>query len=124
MAENRQKTERDENPREIIQVLGTDRDNPEQGRIFVWTKRGWFERLQDASEGIVFEPVADSEDELMEYISRDNPSPELGKLGAKYREMVAGEFSERSQSYQKSFQDWREEATDEDENQEYHQHER
>jgi len=122
MVEDREQTRSNENQRVIIQVLGTDRNNPEQGRIFVWTKKGWVERVRGASGGVAFTPVADSEDELMEYISRDNPSAELVELDDKFRKMVSEEFSERSQSYQESPEDWREEATDEDENQEYHQH--
>jgi hypothetical protein len=122
MVEGREETERGENRREITQVLGTNRDHPEEGRIFVWTKRGWFERVQDTSGGVVFESVADSEGEMKEYISRENPSSELVELEARYRKRVAEEFSERSQTYQEAPEDWREEASDEDENQEYHQH--
>ncbi|MDD5702358.1 MAG: hypothetical protein PHU23_09960 [Dehalococcoidales bacterium] len=122
MVEGRESTERDEKQRAVIQVLGTNRDNPDKGRIFVWTKRGWFERVKDNSEGVAFEPVADSEDELKEYVSRNNSSAQLFELREKFRKRVAEEFSERSQSYQEAPQDWREKATDEDENQQYHQH--
>lgn len=122
MVEGREQDERNENQRVTIQVLGTRLDDPEQGRIFVWTKRGWFERLKGTVGGVAFEPVAKSEDELMEYIARENPSSELTELDAKYRKRVAEEFSERSRSYLDSTQDWRAEASDEDENQQYHQH--
>ena len=122
MLEGREFTERDENQKVIIQVMGTNRDNPDEGRIFVWTKKGWFERVLGISGGVAFEPVAGSEDELKEYISRENPAAELVELDARYRKRVAEEFSERSQSYREASEDWREEATDEDENQQYHQH--
>ena len=122
MVEGREQTERNENQRVTIQVLGTNRDNPDEGRIFVWTKRDWFERVKGTAGGVAFEPVAKSEDELMEYIARTNPSANLVELDANHRRKVAEEFSERSQSYRDSTQDWREEATDEDENQQYHQH--
>ena len=122
MVEGREQTERNENQREIIQVLGTNRDNPDEGRIFVWTKRGWFERVKGTSGGVAFAHIAGSEEEVRKYIARDNPSAELVELEAKYQRRVIVEFSARSQSYRDSSQDWRAEATDEDENQQYHQH--
>ena len=27
-------------------AFGTDPDNPENGRIFIWTQVGWFERIE------------------------------------------------------------------------------
>jgi hypothetical protein len=122
MVEGREQTGRNENQRVTFQVLGTNRDKPDEGRIFVWTNRGWFERVKGTEGGVAFEPVAKSEDELMEYIALANPSAGLVELDAKYRKRVAEEFSERSQSYQEAPEDWREEASDEDENQQYHQH--
>jgi hypothetical protein len=102
--------------------MGTNRNNPDEGRIFVWIKRGWFERIKESPGGVAFTPIAGSEDELIEYISRDDPPVELVELDARYRKKVAEEFSERSQSYREAPEDWREEASNEDENQEYHQH--
>jgi hypothetical protein len=37
-----------------IQVLGTNLNNPEEGRIFVWTKLGWFERISGSSGNVAF----------------------------------------------------------------------
>ena len=69
--------EREESRGAQIQILGTNPDNPEKGRIFVWTKMGWFERLEGPSGDIAFTPIADSEEELRETISRDNPNTDL-----------------------------------------------
>jgi hypothetical protein len=44
-------------------VFGTDPDNPEHGRVFIWTKMGWFERAEGPWGDVTFTPVADSEDQ-------------------------------------------------------------
>jgi hypothetical protein len=104
-----------------VRVLGTDRDNPEEGRIFVWTKMGWFERIEGQSGDVAFTPIAESEDELHELISRDDPSVDLFPLGRKYRKMISEEFMEQSESYRDSPEYSSEEPT-EDDDQQYHQH--
>ena len=103
-----------------LRILGTDPDNPEEGRIFVWTKMGWFERAQGQSGDVAFIPVAQSENELREFISRDDPSVEFIPLGLKYRKMISEEFTEQSPSSSDSTQDSSEEPDEDD--QEYHQH--
>ena len=103
-----------------LRVFGTNQDNPEEGRIFVWTKMGWFERLEGESGDVAFTPVAQSENELSEFISRNNPSVELAPLGHKYRNMVSQEFIEQSPSSSDSPEDSSEEPDEDD--QEYHQH--
>ncbi|MFC2045393.1 hypothetical protein ACFLUH_01780 [Chloroflexota bacterium] len=85
-----------------VQVLGTDRDNPEEGRIFVWTKMGWFERAEGPSDDVAFIPVAQSEDELREFISRDDPSFDLVPLSREYQKRVSDEFMDQSPSYRNS----------------------
>ena len=121
MVDNGGHSEREESRGAKIQILGTNPDNPENGRIFVWTKMGWFERLEGQSGDIAFTPIADSEEELRELISRDNPSAALDDLRGKYRKKVSGEFIEQSPSYSDSSEDSSEESAD-DEEQEYHQH--
>ena len=120
MVDNKIHSEREELRGAQIQILGTNPHNPEEGRIFVWTKMGWFERLEGSSGNVAFTPIADSEEELRELISRDNPQAELNELGGKYREKVSEEFIEQSRSYSASPENSNEEP-DEDE-QEYHQH--
>jgi hypothetical protein len=120
MVDNGGHSERDEFRGARIQILGTNPDAPEKGRIFVWTKMGWFERATGASGDVAFIPVAQSENELREFISRDDPSVDLVSLGRKYRNMVSKEFTEQSRSYSDSPEDSSEEPDEDD--QEYHQH--
>jgi hypothetical protein len=61
MVDNGEQYEREESRGATIQILSTNTDNPEEGRIFVWTKMGWFERLEGQSGDIAFTPIADSE---------------------------------------------------------------
>jgi hypothetical protein len=103
-----------------IQILGTNPGTLEKGRIFVWTKMGWFERLEGPSGNVAFTPVADSEEELRKLISRDNPQADLHELVGKNRKKVSEEFIEQSRSYPDSPEDSSEEPDEDD--QEYHQH--
>jgi len=121
MVDNGGHSEREEFRGARIQILGTNPDRPEKGRIFVWTKMGWFERLEGPSGNIAFTPVADSEEELRKLISRDNPRADLLDLSGKYRKKVSEEFIEQSRSYSDTPEDSSEEPSDEDD-QEYHQH--
>jgi hypothetical protein len=109
-----------------FRIFGTDPDNPEEGRIFVWTKMGWFERVQGASGNVAFIPVAQSENELRELISRDDPSIDFVSLGGEYRKRVSDEFTEQSLSSRDSedSENSNEEASEdsEDNDQQYHQH--
>lgn len=120
MVDNVRPSEQEELRGARIQILGTNPDAPEKGRIFVWTKMGWLERLEGPSGNVAFTHVADSEEELRELISRDNTQADLSELGGKYREMVSEEFIEQSRSYSDSPEDSSEEPDEDD--QEYHQH--
>jgi len=113
--------DRDEFGGAKVRIFGTNPDNPDEGRIFVWTKMGWFERLEGQSGDIAFIPVAQSENELRELISRDDPSSDLVQLGREYRKMVSSEFMEQSPSYRDSPEYSDEEPLEED-SQQYHRH--
>ena len=109
-----------------VRVVGTDPDNPDEGRVFVWTKMGWFERVEGQSGGVSFIPVAQSENELREFISRDNPSIDLVSLGGEFRKRVSDEFMEQSLSSRDSenSKDSTEKTSEdsEEDDQRYHQH--
>jgi len=120
VVDNDGQSEKDEFRGAQIQILGTNPDTPEKGRIFVWTKMGWFERLKGSSGNVAFSSVADSEEELRELISRANTRADLCELGVKYRKKVSKEFIEQSRSYSDSPEDSSEEPDEDD--QEYHQH--
>ena len=120
MVNNGEHSEREEFAGAQIQILGTDAAAPDEGRIFVWTKMGWFERLEGPSGDVAFSFIADSEEELKELISRENSQAELYELDGQFRKLVSGEFIEQSQSYSDSPDDISEESDDDD--QAYHQH--
>jgi hypothetical protein len=121
MVDSEENSEREESRGAKIQILGTNPDNPEKGRIFVWTKMGWLERMEGQSGDIAFTPIAESEKELREVISRDNPNSDLDDIRGEFRKKVSEEFIEQSPSYSESPEDSNEEA-DDDEDQAYHEH--
>ncbi|OGO36301.1 MAG: hypothetical protein A2147_02440 [Chloroflexi bacterium RBG_16_57_8] len=104
-----------------LRVFGTNPEQPDEGRIFVWTKMGWFERIEVQSGAVAFTPIARSESELRELVSRDNPSFDLVQLSGQYRKMVSREFSEQSPSYRDSPEYSHEDPSEKD-SQQYHQH--
>ena len=121
MINNEENSEREESRGAKIQILGTNPDDPDKGRIFVWTKMGWFERLEGQSGDIAFTPIAESEKELREVISRDNPNADLDNIRGEFRKKVSEEFIEQSPSYSDDPEDSSEEA-DDDEDQAYEEH--
>jgi hypothetical protein len=105
-----------------LRIFGTNLDDPDEGRIFVWTKTGWFERIEGSSGNVAFTPISDSEVELRELIARDDPSADLFELSGEYRKLVSEEFVEQSISYRDYPGPSRDEPSDEDEDQQFHQH--
>jgi hypothetical protein len=82
---------------------------------------GWLERLEGQSGDVAFTPIAESEKELREIISRDNPDAELYDITGEFRKQVVEEFIDQSPSYSDSPEDSAVEAED-DEEQEYNEH--
>ena len=121
MLEGSENSTREEFRGARVRVVGTDPDNPDEGRVFVWTKMGWFERVEGQSGSVSFIPVAQSENELREFISRRDPSVDLVPLGGSYRKMVSEEFMEQSPAYSDSTEYSSEDPNQEDD-QQYHQH--
>jgi hypothetical protein len=80
-------------------IFGTDPDNPEHGRTFVWTKMGWFERVEGPWGDVAFSPIADSEDQLRESISQNNPNADLVEFNNEFGKMVYQEFTEDEPLY-------------------------
>ena len=78
-------------------VFTTDPDHPLRGRIFIWSKVGWFERMEGPWGDVAFDPVADSEDELKNWISGENPDVDLVALDDEYGRMVFQEFAENTE---------------------------
>jgi len=121
MLEGSQNSTREEFRGARVRVVGTDPDNPDEGRVFVWTKMGWFERVEGQSGGVSFIPVAQSENELREFISRRDPSVDLVPLGGSYGRMVSEEFMEQSPAYSDS-PEYSSEDPNQEDDQQYHQH--
>ena len=123
MANDEGQSEREEFRGAPIQILGTNPDDPENGRIFVWTKMGWFERLEGQWGDVAFTPVAESEIELRELVARENPDADLNELGGEFGKTVSEEFIAQSPSYPDSPEDSDEEIEEDNEDeQENHTH--
>ena len=122
MVESRGRLDGDEFRGARLRIFGTNTDNPNEGRIFIWTKEGWFERIEGSAGNVAFTSIADSEADLRELIARDKPSVDLVELGGEYRKMVSEEFQEQSTSYRDYPGYSEDEPADEDEDQQYHQH--
>jgi hypothetical protein len=121
MTERRNYPVQDDSKGSQTRIFGTNPEHPDNGRIFVWTKMGWFEREEGISGDVAFMPVAKSQQELREFISRGNPSADLVPLAGEYKKMVAEEFAGQSESYRDS-PEYSEEEPTEDKDQQYHQH--
>jgi hypothetical protein len=119
MAEDREELIHDEFRGARLRIYGTNREEPEDGRVFVWTKTGWFERLEGLSGNVAFTPIADSEDELRELIAEDDPKFDLIELGGEFRKIVSDEFTDQSPYLQDVPVDF---IDDEDDDQPYHTH--
>ena len=105
-----------------LRIYGTNQAGPDEGRVFVWTKMGWFERIEGSSGNVAFAPIAASEAELRELIAEVDPNSDLIELGGDFRKTVSAEFREQSISDQSFREHSENEPSDEDEDQEFHQH--
>lgn len=104
-----------------LQIVGTNADNPEEGRIFVWTKMGWFERIEGENGNVTFDPVALNEKELRELIARDDPDADLNVLSGEFKKTIYEEFTDDWRAYHDSPYITDDDPTGED-NQEDHVH--
>jgi hypothetical protein len=120
--ENREDMIQDEFRGARLRVYGTNREDPENGRVFIWTKTGWFERLEGTSGNVAFTPIAESEDELKDLIALEDPESDFIELGGEFKRTVSEEFSEDWSSLEDSTAELTEESSDEDDDQLYHQH--
>jgi len=93
MAEDKKHLHGNKSHRTPIRIFGTNPNNPEEGRIFLWTKAGWFERIEGQSGDMTFFLVAQSEDELRDFVAHDDPSADLTQLGPEYRKRASEEFT-------------------------------
>jgi hypothetical protein len=80
-------------------IYTTNADDAEHGRIFIWSKVGWFERVEGPWGDIAFTPVADSEDELKNWLAQSIPDFDLVEidLNTEFGKMVFAEFREQAE---------------------------
>ena len=123
MADDEGQSEREEFRGAPIQILGTNPDEPDEGRVFVWTKMAWFERLEGQWGDVAFTPIAESEKELRELVLRDDPEADLTELGGEFKKQVVEEFIAQSPSVPESPDDSPSETDEDNEDeQEFHTH--
>ncbi len=81
-------------------IFGTNPDDPAAGRTFVWTTMGWFEREEGPWGDVAFTPVADSEDQLKDWIAQKYPEADLVELSldSEYGRTVFDEFKENAEA--------------------------
>ncbi len=81
-------------------IYGTNATDPEHGRTFVWSKVGWFERVEGPWGDVTFSPVADSEDELKSWLAQSIPDLDLVELDVNrdFGKMVFEEFQEQAET--------------------------
>jgi hypothetical protein len=69
------------------QLLGTDPriyvtnpDEPEEGRVFIYAKTRWYERESGPWGDVVYQRVADEEEDLDDYMAQDGLPDDLTEL--------------------------------------------
>jgi hypothetical protein len=83
-------------------IFVTNADTPEEARTFVYGKTQWLERIEDVSgSGAVdFSPVADSEEELREWLmEQDLDIDEIDPEDNDFARMVRDEFVNQTPLY-------------------------
>jgi len=92
MIEDRDRPESNEFLGARPRILITNESTPEEGRTFVWTKMGWFEREEGKLGAVAFTPVADSEEELRKLVINADRSADLFEASGEFKKMVTEEF--------------------------------
>ena len=80
------------------QILTTNPRDPLEGRIFVWAKTMWFERIEGETGAVEFTPVAYSEEELRRWLFQGGPV-ELAELTGESADIIRQEFLEQTPLY-------------------------
>jgi hypothetical protein len=89
--------------RDILQeaqprVFVTEPDDPEEGLTFVWARGRWYQRVEGDMGNVAFPPVADSEEDLRQWVSQQGPA-DLTELDEDYARQVTLEFQEQAPLY-------------------------
>ncbi|MDI6858695.1 MAG: hypothetical protein QME71_10315 [Dehalococcoidia bacterium] len=78
-------------------VFATNADEPEEGRVFVWSLARWYERLEGELGGVVFSPITDSEEELRAMLNAEGL--DMTELDDEFARDVREEFREQDILY-------------------------
>ncbi len=75
-----------------LRIYSTNLNNPEEGRIFVLTRTGWFERIMGSPGNVAFALIADYDTDFQKLLMEEGPSADLVEMGDRWRKMVSEEF--------------------------------
>jgi len=75
-----------------VKVFGTDPKNPEDGRIYLRTKLGWFERAKAESGDVILTLMPPAGQKMLESVGNGNSSSELFPLGPEYQKKICDEL--------------------------------
>jgi hypothetical protein len=79
-------------------VFTTNPEEPGEGRTFVWTPTGWFERISSDETGAVeFSPLSMDEDALREWLSEQDL--DITEVDDDFYDLVREEFAGESPLY-------------------------
>jgi hypothetical protein len=78
-----------------VKIFGTNPNDPENGRIYLKTKLGWFERSKNESGDLMLAPVSQVEAKLLDFVGNGGASTELIPLNAEYRKKFYIELLEQ-----------------------------
>lgn len=79
-------------------VFVTSPDDPEEGATFVWARTRWYERVEGDLGNVAFTPIADSDEELRQWLSLED-LPDVTELDDDYARRIAEEFLEQAPLY-------------------------
>ena len=84
--------------KEDARVFVTDPDEPGEGRTFIWTETGWFERLiGDETGAAEFSPLSMDENALHEWLREQDL--DITELDDDYAELVLDEWANEDHYY-------------------------
>jgi hypothetical protein len=80
-------------------VFVTQENNPEEGLTFVWARAQWYERVEGEMGNVAFVPIADSEEDLRQWLSSEADQSDLTEVDDDYARLVTQEFLEQAPLY-------------------------
>jgi hypothetical protein len=78
-----------------VKIFGTNPNNPENGKIYLKTKIGWFERSKSESGDLMLAPISQIEAKLLDFAARGGATTELVPISPEYRKKFYIELLEQ-----------------------------